>query len=305
LGFVLGCTLAFAAAAAFYPALRLPRRARTAAWLSLSIIVAAAPCIPPLVTPYLRFLVSLVSVMNLLKMFDLFRHPDPGLTFAAYLAYLPNWFWDVRRRVPPAPPRDQDRRRLAISLPLVAVSIALIVLVWRIDWTKLPVALEHCVKLTVVLMAAIQVARATSSALRLLGQPALNTTNNPFIATTPADFWRRWNRAMGAWFHEYAFRPAGGHRHPVRATLAAFAASALLHEYIFWIATLRPQAWQTAYFMLQGFAVAATLRLRPTGWGDPLRVAGTLAFFFLSTALFLQSADRVVPFYAARPSWGD
>src|SRR5687767_10272011 len=108
LGFVIGTVLSFAAAAAFYPALRLPRRARAAALLALSMIVAGAPCVPPIATPYLRFLVSLVSVMNLLKMFDILRRFPSGMTFGAWLAYLPNWFWDVRRRVPPMPPRDDD-----------------------------------------------------------------------------------------------------------------------------------------------------------------------------------------------------
>ena len=42
-------------------------------------------------------------------------------------------------------------------------------------------------------------------------------------------------QAVGV-LHEDVFKPLGGLRSPVRATLGTFAVSAVLHEFIFWIA---------------------------------------------------------------------
>ena len=56
---------------------------------------------------------------------------------------------------------------------------------------------------------------------------------------------------------------------PVFATLAVFAVSGLMHEYVFGVATGRVQGWQMLFFMVQGCAAAATLRVRPTGWRGP------------------------------------
>jgi hypothetical protein len=87
---------------------------------------------------------------------------------------------------------------------------------------------------------------------------------------------------------------------PVRGTLATFAASAAVHEYVFGIST-GILGYQTAFFMLNGCAAAATLRTHPTG---PYRVAGvalTLTFVLGTAVLFFHSVDAVVPFYGRRP----
>jgi hypothetical protein len=302
LAFGIACVVVFGAAALFYPAMRLGRRGRTAAWMVLSAVIAAAPCLPPVEMPYLRFLVSLAAFGCLLKLYDLYKHPagGSGMSFAAYLAYLPNWFWFVRRRIPQGRPRERDLRQLAGALALTAAGVAGVLFLFRLDWSRVPFAVEHCVKVMAVFLVAVQVARATSAAFRLLGAGALDTTSNPFAARTPADFWRRWNRATRDWLDEYAFKAAGGFAHPVRATLAAFAVSGLVHEYVFGIAAWRVQGWQALFFMVQGLAAVMTLRVRPRGLAAVFWTAGTLAFTLLTALIFFKSVDMVLPFYWKR-----
>ena len=84
--------------------------------------------------------------------------------------------------------------------------------------------------------------------------------------------------------------------------MATFLVSALGHEYIFSTAAGRLQGYQTAFFLLQGLVVAATLRVRPRGWRAVAWGTGTLAFNLASSVLFFASLDEVLPFYTRRPS---
>jgi D-alanyl-lipoteichoic acid acyltransferase DltB (MBOAT superfamily) len=135
---------------------------------------------------------------------------------------------------------------------------------------------------------------------RLLGGTARDPMNNPFASRTPADFWRRYNRPAQQFLYEDLFRPLGGQHSPIRATLATFAISALIHEYVFDIAVGRIQGYQTAFFLVQGLAVAATLGVKPKGWRAVPWTAGTWVFTLASSVLFFASGDEVVPFYTGR-----
>jgi hypothetical protein len=97
---------------------------------------------------------------------------------------------------------------------------------------------------------------------------------------------------------------AGGLRHPARATLVVFGLSALIHEYLFSIAIGRVQGYQTAFFLLQGFAVAATARVKARGRTAVPWVAATLGFNLVSSVLFFASVNGLVPFYSRElPAW--
>ncbi|HZN64890.1 MAG TPA: MBOAT family O-acyltransferase [Tepidisphaeraceae bacterium] len=290
---------AFAAGCAFFPALRLPQRARASL---LAICVAAAVAAPLAIPPSatgLRFLAAVLAVAVVWKLYDLHRSPACGIRmgFAAYVAYLPNWFWFVCRRPPVSPPVARDVRRVLVSAPLLAGAIALAFLLFRANWPWAPFFLEHCIKVAVVFFAAIQIARVSASLWRLAGGVADDATANPMAARTPAGFWRRWNRPYWRFTREHVFEPLGGVRRPALATLAAFAVSGLFHEYVFGVAAGRVQGWQMAFFLLHGCATLATMRVKPRGAAVPLWVAGTLAFNLASAVLFFRSVDAVVPFY--------
>ena len=74
------------------------------------------------------------------------------------------------------------------------------------------------------------IARGTA---RLLGIELMVNFNHPYLATSPADFWRRWHISLSTWMRDYIYIPLGGSRCSVlRASfnlMATFAISGLWH----------------------------------------------------------------------------
>ena len=105
-------------------------------------------------------------------------------------------------------------------------------------------------------------------------------------------------------FDEDVFLRVGGRKSPFRATMVAFAFSALLHEYLFAVPLGRVEGFQIAFFLIQGLVVAATRKLRPVGAWAVVGVGVTLAFNMATGLLFFASVGGVLPFYAeGRPWW--
>ncbi len=294
--------IANAAALVFYGALRLGPRAQTVMWVVFSGAISLAPCLVPLNAKPLRFLDGVAAVCLLWKLYDAHRDPASALAIGIgrWLLYLPNWFWFVLRRVPRPRPAASDWRRVAIYAPLMLASVTLCCALLRVNWSHLPFAIEHIVKVLAFIFAMICIGQTFAALYRQFAGPALDPFDHPFAARTPADFWRRWNQPFREFFHQYVFRPLGGMRHPIRAMLAVFALSGLMHEYVYGVATGRVQGWQMLFFMLQGCAAVATGRIRPKGPAVPIWWAATLAFNLATAALFFRSVNGVIPFYQRR-----
>lgn len=162
---------AYAAALAFYPALRLNRGGRTLSWLLLSSAIALSPCVIPLTARPLRLLASLVAITLLVKLFDAFQAFRLALRlgFLPYAVYLPNGFWLVLRREPSRPPAAHDLRRLLITAPAAAAWVVLCVGLFRLDWARVPFAIEHAVKAPAAFVAVVLIGRTAAAAWRLLG----------------------------------------------------------------------------------------------------------------------------------------
>jgi len=295
--------VAHVAAISYFAVLPLPSVARSLAWLVCSVTIALSPCLIPVTSSVPRMAAALVAIALLAKLYDVFRtadlHRQRGLR--SYLAWLPNWFWLVARKAPPSRPRRRDWESLPRAIALTAGSLTILVLVFARDWATRPFALEHGVKVAVTYYAVVSLAGLGAIAYRMLGGVALDPMSSPAAAPTPAEFWRRWNRPAQQFLQEYAFRPAGGLHRPIRAILATFAVSAVLHEYLFGIATGRIQGWQALFFLSQGVAATLTFRLRPTGWGRPFGTCLTLIFNLAASLLFFKSVNAVLPFYSPRP----
>ena len=83
------------------------------------------------------------------------------------------------------------------------------------------------------------IARGTS---RWLGFELTQNFDHPYLARSPADFWRRWNISLSTWFRDYVYIPLGGSRATgarwARNILVTFLLSGLWHgaswNYVLW-----------------------------------------------------------------------
>jgi hypothetical protein len=297
---------AYLTAIAAYPALSLKRPLRNVVIAGFLLLLAISPLWIPSTARVGRFFATFAVFTLMAKLYDLHvgsrgSRPPP---FRTYLGYLPNWFWLVYRADPGAPgSASGNLRKLARATGKVILALVPSVLAFRINWESTPFLLEHAVKGSAVFMTLVPVTAMVTALLRLGGAKARDFMDRPFLASTPAEFWQRYNRPTGQFFYEDVFKPFGGRRTPLRATFATFAVSALLHEYVFGIILGRVQGYQTLFFLIQGLAVMSTLRMRPTGWKKWAGIALTLSFNLISSLLFCASVNQIIPLYSRPMPW--
>ena len=300
--FLLAIALALGCSASSWPLLNLPAARRRPLLLALALAALATPLLIPAEERWWRLVAAVIAVLHVFKLGDLHLHmrrlprPSPGELFT----YLLSPFGFVLRRLPdePRPSRAQNRRAIAFGLLNCASGVAIEAGLFKIDWTGCPLLIEHALKLLALFFALGGLLHAAVAMVRSAGIAAREPLDNPFIAVTPADFWRRYNRLVGQAFHENVFMIFSGRRHPLRTTLLVFFLSGVMHEYIFGIAIGAVQGLQLAFFMLQGVAVAATLRMRPKGKRRLLGIAGTFAFNVVTSLLFFDALDQVIPIWS-------
>src|SRR5262249_13943835 len=109
-----------------------------------------------------------------------------------------------------------------------------------------------------------------------LGFKLPNNFNAPYLAASPADFWRRWHISLSRWLRDYLYIPLGGNRGgPVRTMVNLF------------ITMLLGGLWHGANwtFIVWGAyhgVLLAIQRLIPKGWDHPaLRPIGMFVTFLL------------------------
>lgn len=295
-------------AAAFYPALRLSRSRRTAALAASCTLLAATPLLVPPETPLSRALAAVFAATFGMKLYDLHvgaargSRPDLG----EFLRFLPNVYIVVLRKahLEPRPERTRILLRLLRTLIELAVAFVLLRLVFGLEWRERPFLLEHTVKAVLFGAAIFPMMQVAVHLLRLAGSPARDFARAPFLARTPAEFWRRYNRVIQQFFFEDVFRRVGGLRSPVRGTLVTFVVSGLIHEYLLAIAIGRVEGYMIVFFLIQGLGVAASARLRPAGGALLPAAVATWTFLILSFIPFFVGLDAVVGFYASgAPGW--
>ncbi|MEN6577992.1 MAG: MBOAT family O-acyltransferase [Phycisphaerales bacterium] len=260
----------------------------------------------------IRWTVALVLVIFLLHMWDLHLDPCRGsrLRLRSYMVFLADYAWSVARSGDDYGARLSARQHVLDAGRYVAefcIASAVMVAVFRIDWRTQPFLLEHAVKSTCLGMWIVYAFQANTVLWRLAGAPAaFFMVSNILGACSPADFWRRWNRPMHRWLLENVFKPLSRWKNPRVATLATFAVSGLLHEYLFAVALRRVTGYVTVFFLLQGAAVLLTRRFKPAGWLVLPAAAGTFAFNTVSTVLLLIPVNERVSFYVNDvPRWAN
>jgi hypothetical protein len=296
--------LADLAAFAFYPALRLSHWPRTIALLAAYVPILYSPLLVPAEQPVIRFFAGLVAVVLFTKLYDLYIGAGLGHkpTLRAYAGFLINLCSGALRKEADQPLRSarENFLHLVLGSARAAFGVAVLFPTFRHDWSAWPFLAENAIKVSFFYAMLVPATVAGTAFMQLAGWRAREHFDHPYLARTPAEFWRRYNRPAAQFLYEDFFKPAGGLRSPVRATLVTFFVSALIHEYLFDIAASEVQGYQMAFFMIQGLASAATLRVKPTGWRAVPWVVGTLALNLITSALFFASVNAMVPFYCRR-----
>ena len=96
-----------------------------------------------------------------------------------------------------------------------------------------------CVQIYADFSAYTDIARGSA---RLLGFDLCQNFNHPWLAQSPADFWRRWHMSLSSWFRDYVYIPLGGSRgsewQVARNLMLTFLLSGLWHgagwNFIIW-----------------------------------------------------------------------
>jgi hypothetical protein len=291
----------WAGVAVHYTFLRVSRPLAPLALGVVAIPVLLLPRLVPSAFPFLQFVCACEAALLVAKLHDL-QQPQTRLP---NLRELVIWFLNptslVLRRLhaEPSPSATVNARRVVRKLVQAAVGLALVVLVFRANLERWSVPLAYVAKLLGGYVFLIGALGVLAGGWRFFGKARIALDNDVFGACTPAEFWRRYNRTVGQYFQENVFKRAGGVRAPIRATLTVFILSSVLHEYVFGIVTGKVQGYQTAFFMLQGLAVCATLKLRPRrGVGRYAALSCTWAFNLATSLLFFASFQPIVPAWA-------
>jgi hypothetical protein len=294
----------WAAALAHFAFLRSGRRLRAASYMITAGAVLAAPFLLPADQRIVRFAFAVMAFTFAAKMHDL---GDPRTTklpalreFAFWLVNPTSLVWR-KLAAEPSPTKSENLRRAARGALVTLVSAAVFAGAWLLHLERVSFVLEHVVKALGFWGMTVGALDILLGFWRIYLGKARDPMQDIFRAKTPAEFWRRYNRAVGQFFYEDLFPHFGGVRHPVRATLLVFAFSSLLHEYVAAVAIGAVQGYQTAFFMLQGIGVALTLRARPTGATAVLAILLTAIFNLATVVLFLTTFQQVAPFWAVAP----
>lgn len=150
------------------------------------------------------------------------------------------------------------------------------------------------------------IARGTA---RLFGFELMRNFWHPYLATSPADFWRRWHISLSTWMRDYIYIPLGGNRGSTARNsfnlMATFVISGLWHgaswNFVIW------GAYWGLLLLLERFCGAIGL-----GKGIPwiIRVAVT---FMLATVGWLMFREHdlghllhdfsLSPFHLSKRDW--
>lgn len=302
MGLALG--LSVAAGTGFYPGLRFGRRTRDVMVVFPLAAIFLSPLLVPGFARFPRFLAAVFAVLVACNLYD--RHAgtraDARPNILMFVVSLINPFALVMRRVSAEPRHSgaRDVSRLVSGAVAGGAAIVLMVKVFLINWRQYPFALEHCAKVISFFLILQFLPHAVAAGYRLAGLAATDFAGNFFLAATPAEFWRRYNRPAGQFFAEYVFKPSGGLHRPVTATLATFVFSGVVHEYVFDIADWRFLGYQMTLFVIHGAASVATMRLRPSEWVRVPWIFLTFAFNLGTAYLFFACMNALIPFYVLR-----
>jgi hypothetical protein len=264
------------------------RRALSFACLTAAL---ALPFVLP-TGPLPRALLSALSLLALVKVLRVEADPDRWPASRRTWHALAPFDVDLATRVPPL----LDRRLLAWTALHAASAIAALMALHLLP-RMLPLwmqALRLLLGIAMVYAGMEAMTGALRLGHRLAGIDVPPLQDRPLAAQSIREFWnRRWNRPVSGWLDDYVFAPIAARRGATVALLAAFAASGLLHAWVFlsavgWIAAISAGlffAFQAFFILVESFV---GIRRASTG----LRRLWTLGLLGLSAPLFVDPVLR-------------
>ncbi len=161
---------------------------------------------------------------------------------------------------------------------------------------------------------------------KLLGFELTRNFDQPYFASGPQAFWRRWHMSLGSWFRDYLYVPLGGGQgsraKTARNVLIVFALGGLWHgaAWTFVVWGMAHGLWVVLARVMQPripavLAVLLTFHAACLGWilfraeslaqaGDLLvRAARADAALVVGVCLIMVLAWRVAPWFRERRDW--
>ena len=107
---------------------------------------------------------------------------------------------------------------------------------------------------------------------RMMGFDFPQNFNNPYMAVSMTDFWRRWHMTLGGWFREYVYIPLGGNRGGFAKTVR--------NMFVVWLLT---GLWHGASwnFVLWGLLLFVLLFVEKAGLGKVLEWHKALGHIYM------------------------
>lgn len=107
---------------------------------------------------------------------------------------------------------------------------------------------------------------------RMMGFDFPQNFNNPYMAVSMTDFWRRWHMTLGGWFREYVYIPLGGNRGGFAKTVR--------NMFVVWLLT---GLWHGASwnFVLWGLLFFVLLFVEKAGLGKVLERHKALGHIYM------------------------
>ena len=285
---------------------------------ALSLCAAIAVLFVPLLIPAdcigRRALVAVLCADLMFKLLDCSRRQQrrngDGLPLGEYARFLIPFpvflvvFHQRGRRLPAAESRWPGALEAMVGAALFAAAVGLVHLLSHLAVLRVYFALDHVVMVAIFAVAIEALSRALHGLERLVGYDTTPIVRSAYRARTVAEFWRRFNTRVHAWYVFNVFRPLGLRRAPVSGVLLSFFVSAILHELMFGIATSRFTGYQFTFFMLQAPAVLVSHRLETLATcggrgGKALAHGITAVWFTVTSVLFFQGVNLVFPFFYA------
>lgn len=235
------------------------------------------------------------------KLLDAVIAPDVWRTrtFRRWIFYLANPFVICYRKHLHDPQLSRKTNRIHCLRGVVQIGLGYALLYWAFytNWEESSFWLEHSIKLVGVYLAAFDGGFVLANGLLgISGGAYMRFSCHPFLARSPADFWRRYNRDAGRFFREDVYSRLCWLPVSIR-TGVVFIINGLLHAYLLLAIGGQMVGAVFAFFVIQAVAVIFTWRLRPTGFSAVVGILFTLAFNIVTSVLLFSGVNTIMAWY--------